>query len=288
MTPGPGMTRRAVALLGGAALVALPRAARSAGTFRLGLTPVFLDNDAAIIERLRLALSGEMRRPIELVQKRTYQEVTGLLLDRSVDAAWLCGYPYLQHRDVLGLVAVPVWNGAPLYQSYLIAGEQDGATSLADLRGGTHAFSDPDSNSGYLVTASDLIAVGERPDRFFARTIFTYGHRNVVRAVASGLARSGSVDGYVWDALSVLEPDLARRTRVVARSEWLGFPPVCTRQDRIGDEPLQSFRQALLGMSSTPEGRTALEALQLDGFVNADAALFEGIALRMRQVDEAQ
>lgn len=282
------VTRRAFGALAIAGLAAKTAPAQTTGTFRLGLTPVFLDNDAAIIGSLRHALSVSMNRSIELVQKRTYQEVTGLLLERSVDAAWLCGYPYLQHADTLGLVAIPLWNDAPLYRSYLIAGPNDPAADLAELRGGTHAFSDPDSNSGFLVTASDLIALGERPETFFARTIFTYGHRNVVRAVASGLARSGSVDGYVWEALQVLEPDLAGQTQVIARSEWLGFPPVCARQDRLADESILAFQQALLGMSGTTEGQDALRALQLDGFTHADDSLFEGIARRIRIFSESQ
>jgi phosphonate transport system substrate-binding protein len=279
---GPRLSRRSFAALGCAALTSRLALAETARVFRLGLTPVFLDNDAAIIESLRGALSVAMGLQIELVQRRTYQEVTGLLLERSVDAAWLCGYPYLQHADALALVAVPLWNDAPLYRSYLITGREDPAKDLEDLRGGTHAFSDPDSNSGFLVTASDLIALGERPDAFFARTIFTYGHRNVVRAVASGLARSGSVDGYVWEALQLLEPDLVRGTQVIARSEWLGFPPVCARRDRLEDETIITFRVALLAMSATPEGREALHALHLDGFTTGDPALFEGIAIRMR------
>ena len=41
---------------------------------RLGLTPVFLDNDAAVVDQLRRALEGEIDRPIELIQRRTYQE----------------------------------------------------------------------------------------------------------------------------------------------------------------------------------------------------------------------
>ena len=89
---GPMLTRRAFGALTTAALAARTARAQVAGTFRLGLTPVFLDNDAAIIGSLRQALTVAMRRPIELVQKRTYQEVTGLLLERSVDAAWLYGY----------------------------------------------------------------------------------------------------------------------------------------------------------------------------------------------------
>lgn len=268
-------------LLGGTFAALACGRASAQPVFRLGLTPVFLDNDAAVIDGLRRALSLGMGREIELVQRRTYQEITGLLLERSVDAAWLCGYPYLQHADVLQLVAVPVWRGQPRYQSYLIVATDDAAEGLPDLRGGTHAFSDPNSNSGFLVTATDLRRMNERPETFFSHTIFTYGHRNVVRAVADGLVRSGSVDGYVWEALAKIEPALTARTRVIARSEWLGFPPVCALRDGFGSEPVQALSLALMGMGGTDEGRQALAILQLDGFQQASDALFDGIAARM-------
>jgi ABC-type phosphate/phosphonate transport system substrate-binding protein len=54
---------------------------------------------------------------------------------------------------------------------------------------------DPGSDSGWLVTAAALAQRTLSLERFFAQTIFTYGHRNVVRAVASGLVMSGSIDG---------------------------------------------------------------------------------------------
>lgn len=278
----PGMNRRV--LLGGTIAAMATARAHAQPVFRLGLTPVFLDNDATVIDGLRRALSRGMGREIELVQRRTYQEITGLLLERSVDAAWLCGYPYLQHADTLELVAVPVWRGGPMYQSYLIVAAEDDATALPDLRGGTHAFSDPDSNSGYLVTATDLRRIGERPETFFSRSIFTYGHRNVVRAVADGLVRSGSVDGYVWEALATIEPDLTARTKVIAWSEWLGFPPICARRDSTDSDPVRALRSALMDMGDTDEGRRALAALQLDGFQEASDTLFDGIAARMRDL----
>lgn len=271
--------------LGSALAALMADGARAQPIFRLGLTPVFLDNDAGVIDGLRRALSRGMGREIELVQRRTYQEVTGLLLERSLDAAWLCGYPYLQHVDLLDLVAVPVWRGGPRYQSYLIVGADDPAGDLADLRGSTHAFSDPDSNSGYLVTATNLRRMGEQAESFFSRAIFTYGHRNVVRAVADGLVRSGSVDGYVWEALAAIEPDLTARTRVIDRSEWLGFPPVCARRDSLASEPVQALQSSLLSLAETKEGQQALMSLQLDGFQRATPTLFDGIADRIRDLD---
>ena len=264
------------------AMLAAPMIARAATPFRFGLTPVFLDNDATVIDRLRAALSPDSG--IELVQRRTYAEITGLLLEGDVDAAWLCGYPYLQHEAALSLLAVPVWQGAPLYRSYLITHNDDPASSLADLQRGTHAFSDPNSNSGYLVTASDLARMGQRPETFFSRTIFAYGHRNVVRAVAQGLTRSGSVDGYVWEALRSVEPGLTDRTRVIAKSELLGFPPFVARRDRADQPDVARFKDALLGLHETEAGQEALSLLQLDDVTVATPALFDGIRARMRDV----
>lgn len=277
-------TRRAL-LLGAAALAAPFVGTRGWAQgqipFKFALTPVFLDNDAAVIDALRLALSKGMGQDIELVQRRTYQEISGALLDGSVDAAWTCGYPYLQHRTELSLLGVPVWRGRPLYQSYLIVGRDDAATTLSDLRGAAHAFSDPDSNSGFLVTASDLARDGQTPESFFSRVIFTYGHRNVVRSVAGGLTRSGSVDGYVWEALSAAEPELTARTKVITRSEWLGFPPIVSRKDRAGEPSVTACRTALLDLSASLSGKQALKLLTLDEIIPGDEALFDGIAARM-------
>lgn len=273
------LSRRTFLVAGGA--LCAPGVLRAATELRLGLTPVFLDNDARILATLRKALTRTIGVPVSFQQRRTYEEVTGLLLEGAIDAAWLCGYPFLQHRDALSLVAVPLWRGRPLYQSYLIVHEGDRAQSLSDLRGGVHAFSDPNSNSGFLVTASDLAAMGETPDRFFSRTIFTYGHRNVARAVSAGLTRSGSIDGYVWESLAVVEPQLVAHTRVIARSEWLGFPPFCARADNRRNELVQRLTSALVGLDRHAAGRAALEALLLDGMTRGAPDLYDGIARRM-------
>jgi phosphonate transport system substrate-binding protein len=276
------MNRRSVLI--GAAAAGLVGRLHAEPVFRLALTPVFLDNDAVVIDRLHAALVEGMQRPIELVQRRTYQEITGLLLEGSVHAGWVCGFPFMQHVQELSLLGVPVWQGKPMYRSYLIVATDDPAQTLEDLRGDIHAFSDPDSNSGFLVTASDLARMGETPDRFFSRTFFTYGHRNVVRAVAAGLARSGSVDGYVWEVLSQVEPDLTKGTRVIRRSELLGFPPFAGRQDRSADPDVMQFRQTILNFHRTASGRAALATLSLDRIDPGNVALFDGIAARMAAI----
>ena len=222
--------------------------------------------------------------PVVLIQRRTYQDITAMLLAGELDAAWICGYPFIRHRSDLELVAVPVWQGQQLYQAYLITHQGREARDLGELEGDVHAFSDPDSNSGYLVTRSELARKRQSPDQFFSRAFFTYGHRNVVRAVSRGLARSGSVDGYVWEALSTLEPELTARTSVIWKSEWLGFPPVARRRTGFDPGLQRDFETALTVMQDGQNGKAALDLLQLEGFAKADPGLFDGIAARVSLV----
>nr|WP_244412956.1 PhnD/SsuA/transferrin family substrate-binding protein [Ancylobacter novellus] len=254
---------------------------------RFGLTPVFLTSDLELLGRLQLYLSRATGFPVTLLTRRTYQEIVALLISRQIDAAWICGYPYVMHESELQLVAIPEWRGRPLYQSYLIVDADRDGDDLGDLRGDTHAFSDPDSNSGFLVTRAALAEMRETPERFFARTFFTYGHRNVIRAVASGLAASGSVDGYVYEVVAAMEPALAARTRVMWRSEWLGFPPIAAPRNPVDPARLALLSKALLHMMEDEDGRAVLAMLRLDGFVSRGPELFGPIAAKAALVASA-
>lgn len=265
-----------------ASTIACPTILRAqTDTLRFGLTPVFLSNDLDLLSSLQQYLSSTIGMPVELVSRRTYQEVTALLVTGQVQAAWICGYPFVQFRSSLDLVATPVWRGRPLYQSYLITAADRVVEDWMGLKGDVHAFSDPDSNSGYLVTEALLAEHRLRMETFFSHSFFTYGHRNVIRAVSQGLAQSGSVDGYVWEVMRQLEPDLVAQTQIVRRSEWLGFPPIAVSKALSSDVKTIKLRAALLGMKENPQGESILDMLQLDGFSVEDAGLFDTIAAKM-------
>ncbi len=284
---GDRMTRRRLLATGAAVLA--PTNLVSADVLaplRFGLTPVFLDNDWQLLERLSSHIFEATGRQVEYVQRRTYKEIVALLMLGELDMAWLCGYPLLQHPGRLEAVAMPVWQGHPRYRAYLIAADDDSAAEVADLAGDIHAYSDPDSNSGHLVTVARLLELGHRPEQFFSRTFFTFGHRNVVRAVARRLAQSGSVDGYVYDALAITEPELVARTRVVWRSDWHAFPPVVVASEARETPAVLALTQALFEIARTEAGRDVLRLLQLDGFVPPQPGAFDSIAQLMRLVSE--
>ncbi|PKO37475.1 MAG: ABC transporter substrate-binding protein [Betaproteobacteria bacterium HGW-Betaproteobacteria-6] len=232
----------------------------------------------SFLGKWRSWLEQKLGRSVVFVQRGNYREIVDLLRSGKIDFAWLCGYPYIRHRHEFRLVAVPLWRGQPLYQSYLIVPADDRRTkSIGELRGKVFAYSDPDSNSGYLYPQYVLNQQGEKPSTFFSRTFFTWAHRKVVEAVGVGLADGGAVDGYVWDTLAEVRPDLTAATRIIDRSPLLGYPPFVARGD-IPTRELERFRQVLLGMAEDPQGGELLGRLRLDGFTAGQPSLFDGIA----------
>lgn len=274
-------------LLVGFAAAVLSRAGRAAAAtdaFSFGLTPLFLDNDIELLSLLERYLTRRLERPIALVKRRTYHEISAMLLSNQLDAAWICDDPYVQYRDQLALLVVPLYRRRPLYQTYVIVNASSPAQAFDDVRGTVHAFSDPDSTSGYLVTRWLLALRQTTPAQFFRDFFFTYGHRNVLRAVGAGLAESGSIDGYVWDVMSEREPDLVRRTRIVYRSEWLGFPPIVAPNAMRDAPEVKAFAAALLDMASDPQGRDILHILALDGFTQGTPDMYESTLEKWRVV----
>ena len=236
------------------------KSTHAAEAVNIGLNPLFLNSDIELLSLLQTYLAAQLARPVQLIKRRTYQEITALLLSGQLDAAWVCDDPYVQHEDQFALLAVPLYRHEPLYETYVIVSEGSKAQSFDDIRDTVHAFSDPDSTSGFLVTRYLLALRHTTPAQFFRTFFFTYGHRNVVRAVATGLAESGSIDGYVWDVMREREPELINKTRVVYQVREIGLssdrgPEVGERSGLVD----RDFR-AFVEMPARPFGRDILRS----------------------------
>jgi phosphonate transport system substrate-binding protein len=279
------MSRRAfVTTLLAAGVGATFPARGTAPPLRFGITPVMLDDRIGFLNAWAAWLSAQLGRPVRFVQRARYREILDLLLRDQLDLAWICGYPYVQHQDRLTLIAVPTFQGQPLYRAYVIAGADTGIETLESLQDRLFAWSDPDSNSGYLYPRFYLSGAGRDPDRFFRRTFFTWGHPRSVMAVAEGLADGAAVDGYVWETLARRDPAMTDKTRVILRSPLFGFPPLVAAPN-LPDAERVRLRAVLVGQTRDPVGRALLAELNLDGFSVAEPALFDDIAAMARQLN---
>jgi phosphonate transport system substrate-binding protein len=279
------MKRRNV-LAAGMLFPALLGAGRSLAreVVRIGLTPVFLDDQVEFLKRWRAYLEQSLGAPVQFVQRTSYREITDLLLRGELDLAWLCGYPYTLHSDRLHLLAVPLFEGRPLYRSYILVWDEDHTSrSLIDLEGRIFAFSDPLSNSGYLFPQYVLSMLGYRPEAFFRKTFFTWSHRHVIEAVAVGLAEAGAVDGFVWDMLARRHPQITARTRVIERSPEFAFPPLVANAQMKGERRVR-LSNVFLNLHLDAKGRELLTELGLSGFTAGYRSDYDEILLMAEEL----
>ena len=113
-----------------------------------------------------------------------------------------------------------------------------------------------------------------------------YAATTAARELPAPLARRLRLFGVgcallVWDMLATVHPELTAATRVVSRSPELGYPPFVAHA-RISPETFQKMQRVLMAMSRDAEGSQLLKVLHLDGFVEGNDRLFDGIAVMAR------
>ncbi len=259
-----------------AGMAACWRPTPAAGRLRIGLTAVILADEAAFLARWAAYLGPRLGSEVAFLSRDEYQRLHDMLNAGQIDALWTCGYPYVRFRKQLHLLAVPLYQGQPTYQSYLIRHKGDPSIrGWPDVRGKVFAYSDPLSNSGWLVAQGELAKVNIRPHDF-KRTFFAHGHSHVAEAVAARLADAGSIDGYVWETMRLQGMPAAAQTEVIWKSMHHGFPPLVTASDGWG-QPARALQATLLQMANDAEGRALLKELNLDGFIAGSFADFESI-----------
>lgn len=252
--------------------------AENAEPIRFGLTAVVVRENLRFLDQWAYYLSVRMGQPVKFVRRRSYREIMDMLLSGSLDFAWICGFPYVQKRDpeFVKLVSVPIYQGNPLYHSFIIVHKDSPFQSLDDLKGKTFAYSDPDSNSGYLYPQYLLAIKGTDKETFFRQTFFTFNHAETVEAIAERFADGGAVDSYIWEYLKEFRPELPDQTRVIKQSPAFGFPPLVARLG-VDLEIVWRMEKVIKGMNDDPDGRKFLEGLKLDGFGDSQPGLFDSI-----------
>ncbi len=220
----------------------------------------------------------KLEREIILVQRKTYAEVNELLGSGDIDLAFICSGPYAvaKNRYRLVPIAMPVVMQKETYRSYLIVNRDSQASNLEALRGRTFAFSDPESNTGFLVPHFILNRIGETADHFFSKTIYTYSHDNSIMAVARSLVDGAFVHEQIWEYFRHQDPHFTSQTRVIFRSQPFGNPPVVA-SSHLPAQTIQRIKHLLYNLHMDPQGKSILGQLMIERFVPVKEELYEPI-----------
>jgi phosphonate transport system substrate-binding protein len=156
-------------------------------------------------------------------------------------------------------------SGKPVYFCDVVVRRDAPVRSFAGLRGGSWAYNDACSLSGYYSVLNRLAEAG-KDERFFGHMIRSGSHLKSIEAIVRGEADAAAIDSNVLSLRLREDPDLRQRLRVI--EAWGPFPiqPVVVRS-ALRPELKEGLRASLLAVSADPRTRRAVSAYGLEGFV---------------------
>lgn len=151
-------------------------------------------------ECLRKYAEETLGVPVKLFAPADYDGVIQGLLGGTIDMAWLGASAYakvyLTDPESVDVALVKTnLDGSFTYHSIGIARKDSGITSLADAKGKSFGFGDPNSTSGYLIPSVEIPAgnpeitreaMADGSSAYFSTVKFTGGHEQTIVAVNNG------------------------------------------------------------------------------------------------------
>jgi phosphonate transport system substrate-binding protein len=223
-------------------------------------------------------VSKEMGLPVEMVFRKTYDEMDRLLEKGSVDAAFICSAPYVADKSKFGveLLAAPQVDGKPFYKSFIIVHKDSDIQNFADLKGRSFAFTDPKSNSGTLYPTYLLARRGDQIEDFFEKYIYSYSHNKSVELVAKKEVEGAAVESLIYHYMQRKQSPYVQQTRIIEQSPDFGIPPlVATAATPIFIK--EKIKEIVLNMHENPEGKKILGAMLIDKFVRSDDTNYDSV-----------
>jgi phosphonate transport system substrate-binding protein len=255
-------------------------------------------------ECYRAAIEKALGVPVKIFTPADYDGVIQGLLGGTLDMAWLGASAYAK-IFLTDPAAVDVKlttmhvNGSTGYYSIGFTRKGTGINSMDDAKGHSFAFGEPNSTSGYLVPAAELIATYGPLENYFSAVTFSGGHEQTIVGVANGTFDAGVswadgvgdwADGYSAGAFrKATDAGLVDMNNLVEiwRSQMIPEGPMVVRaalpQD-VKDKVTELTANLPAVDMACAEGVAGGE---VKGFVPVDPSAYAGI-LEARKLQEKQ
>jgi phosphate/phosphite/phosphonate ABC transporter binding protein len=196
----------------------------------------------------------------------------------EADVAFMCAPSFFWLREqqpppmeLLGVL--PVFDdernqGKPVYFCDVVVRHDSPIQTFSDLQGGSWAYNDARSLSGYY-SLLDKLAESDLDESFFHNVFCSGSHLNSIEAILCGEADAAAIDSNVLRSRLRDAPDLQERLRVI--ESWGPYPiqPVAVRSAL--DQRLKArLRTAFLTTKDDQHTRQTLERFGLIRFAPVD------------------
>lgn len=269
--------------------------ADSAKPLRLALSAAIVSESGVdVYQKLTDHLSVKTGIPCEFISGLAYGTINEMLKAGAVDAAFVCGMPYVIERDKADpsvvLIAAPVmkdprYGGKPQYFSDLVVKKDSVIQSFADLKGKVYVYNDELSNSGYNMPRYKLVELKET-NGYFGKVLRSGSHEESIKMVANGEADASFVDSLVLDYDWAKGTGHAAKVRVIESRGPSSICPVVASLKTSEDRRVK-LQEALLGMDKDPAGRKILDEALVLKFEKIEDSMYDDIRGEMKAASAA-
>jgi phosphonate transport system substrate-binding protein len=223
-------------------------------------------------------ISEKIGQPVEMQYRKTYDEMDRMLEQGEVDAAFICGGPYIEDKRKFGaeLLVVPQVSGSPFYRSFIIVHRDSDIQGFDGLRDRSFAFTDPKSNSGKLYPTYLLARRGDRIEDFFEKYIYSYSHNKSVELVAKKEVDGAAVESLIYEYMQEKKSPYVQQTRVIDQSQYFGSPPLVATP-KTATFIKKKIIEILVNMHQDPKGKRILNTVLIERFVQAKDSNYDSI-----------
>jgi phosphonate transport system substrate-binding protein len=246
---------------------------------KIGVSSMITPVDAVKYYQDAIDYIGEqIGQPVQMVHRRTYDEMDALLEKGEVKIAFICSAPYVKNREQFGveLLVAPVVRGSTQYHSFIIVHNDSSLKSFPEFKGKVFAFTDPKSNTGKLYPTYLLKTMGVTPESFFKRFLYSYSHNKSVEMVAKKIVDGAAVESIVYEHMLKTGSPYAKQTKIIKRSPPYGIPPVVVTRE-VDPMLKKKVKEAFLNMKKAAKGKMILDAMMIDGFVEVPDSNYDTI-----------
>jgi phosphonate transport system substrate-binding protein len=220
----------------------------------------------------------------QFVREALWQERERAFDRGEIEVCWMCGWPYTIRAGTpsagLELIAAPVmadprYLDQPVYFSDVLVRADSNFESFENLRGGSWAYNEPTSHSGYNAVRH-FLAAQNIYDGFFGSVVESGSHQSSIALVLSGTVDGSAIDSTVLEAILRLRPELKPLLRVIKTLGPSPAPPWVVRSTMSRDLR-DALRKAFLTMHQSADGKTILHGAAVRRFGAVDDRYYDPI-----------
>jgi ABC-type phosphate/phosphonate transport system substrate-binding protein len=204
----------------------------------------------------------------------------------DLGCTFMCGLPFIWDSRDLVPIAAPVVRGAryggrAVYMTDIVVRRDSPFQTLEDTFGSRLGYTVKHSQSGYMALREHLLpyrrSLGHSPYREIVGPLG--GARDVIEALLDNRIDVGPMDGYVFDLVKNLRPDLASQLRVIETTTPSPIP-LFIATARIDPSLAGNLQAAFASAVTAEELQPQRDALLIADFVTPHRSDYENLRER--------